>query len=158
MPITRTGEEMLARLNAVAEGDVLGFRSEVLLAWMPYEQARAFLRPDTTAEEWAAAIAIEGDPDRAAEGYLEFAVGKILDHRGISAGRSVDKLGEYAWLFGRDDVVAAMDAAPYEQYGAPKVKAFAVGMGWPWPAEEPELERMADGEYCTPDCEAGCGR
>lgn len=157
MPITRTGEEMLARLNAVAEDDVFGFRREVLLAWMPYEQAYAFLRSDTTAEEWAAVVATEGDPDRAAEGYLEFAVGKILDHRGISAGRSVDKLTEYAWLLGRDDVVAAMDAEPYEQYGAPKVKAFAVGMGWPWPAGD-ELQRMADGDPCRDGCEEGCGR
>lgn len=158
MPITRTGEEMLARLRDVAPDDWLGFKREVLLVWMPYEQARALLKEGTTADQWAAAVAEEGDPDTAAQGYLEFAIGKISDHRGISASRAVDKLTEYAWLFGRDDVVAAMDAASYAQYGAPKVKAFAVGMGWPWPADEGELERMADGEYCTPDCEDGCGQ
>ncbi|WP_301547102.1 hypothetical protein [Micromonospora sp. C95] len=46
--------------------------------------------------------------------------------------RSVDKLGELAWLLGRDDIVAAMDHAGYPMYGAPKVKAFADGFGWPF--------------------------
>jgi len=87
--------------------------------------------------------------------YLEFAIGKIQGHRGISAGRSVDKLREMAWLLGRDDVMAAMDKADYQNYGAPKIKAFAEGMGLPWPDDE-DLARMALGYPCTDDCEGGC--
>ena len=69
----------------------------------------------------------------------------------------MEKLIEYAWLLGRDDVVAAMEAAEYTNYGAPKVKAFAEGMGFPWPTDDPGLTRMADGLPCADDCLNGCG-
>lgn len=90
---------------------------------------------------------------------LDFAVVKILGHRGISANRSVDRLREYAWLMGRDDLMSAMDAAEFPQYGAPIVKAFADAMGWPFgdPGDE-VLARMASGEPCTDGCEEGCGQ
>lgn len=88
---------------------------------------------------------------------LPFALGKILNHRGISASRSVDQLTEYAWLLGRDDVVQAMQDAAYPQYGAPKVKAFGEGLGLEWPGTEP-MRRMADGLPCSDDCWQGCGR
>lgn len=56
-----------------------------------------------------------------------------------------------------------MDEAGYENYGAPKVRAFAEGMGWSWSVLVPEgdatlLDRMASGLPCVPDCEYGCGR
>ena len=98
-----------------------------------------------------------------ARDYLIFAVDKIEDHRGISAGRSVDKLREYAWLLGRDDVVSAMETASYEQYGAPKVRAFGEGMGWGFlehgaDSYRDRLERMSQGIPCTDPCEEGCGQ
>ncbi|RBQ21538.1 hypothetical protein DP939_02180 [Spongiactinospora rosea] len=151
----RTQDEIAVRIRAVADADIFGFRSEVLLGALDLEHVRRF-NPEITAADWRDA------PDAAgllaeAESYHTFAIGKIRDHRGISALRSVAKLGEYAWLLCRDDVVVAMDAAPYEQYGAPKVKSFGVGFDLGWP-DEPELNRMAAGDGCCPDCEEGCGR
>jgi hypothetical protein len=149
----RTQEEILARIEEAAD-DMFGFRREVLVSVLDFEHARSFLVPDATAEEWSGEQVT--DVEVAARSYFAFAVGKIRDHRGISASRSVDKLGEYAWLLGRDDVVAAMDAAEYPQYGAPKVKAFGAGLGMDWP-NEPGLVRMAEGLACTEDCAEGCG-
>jgi hypothetical protein len=83
-----------------------------------------------TAEDWAKNAIERGSVVDAARDYYHFALGKIADERGISAERSVVKLREYAWLMGRDDVVDAMDAAPYPQYGAPKVAAFGEGFGF----------------------------
>lgn len=163
--MSRTQDEIVARIKAVAPEDWLGFRTEVLVNALDFEHAKPWLKDDTTPERWDAARAQMHD----AASYLEFAIGKILDHRGISASRSTEKLAEYAWLAARDDVVAAMDAAEYAQYGAPKVKAFAEGMGLPWPkAGAPEgdgydaddmraLDRMADGSPCRDGCESGCG-
>lgn len=152
----RTQQQILDRIAALeADGmDVLGFARTVLIEALDYEHARPFLRPETTADEWAESGTSASE--NAARAYLAFAIGKIRDHRGISAGRSVDKLREYAWLLGRDDVVAAMDAADYPQYGTPKVKAFAEGMGWEWPTGDAELDRMADGDPCRDDCDEGC--
>jgi hypothetical protein len=151
----RTQQEIVDRIvDANADDDFMGFRREVLLDALEFEHAKPYLKDGVTEAEWDASR--EKDTQAAARGYLDFAVGKIEDHRGISASRSVEKLGEYAWLLGRDDVVAAMAAADYPQYGAPKVKAFAEGMGWPWPPDA-GLARMAEGLPCTEDCYGGCG-
>jgi hypothetical protein len=155
----RTPTEIHERIKAVRADDWLGFRREILVPALPFGEARRYLKADAEITEagWKASQEGAGPLDTQARAYLEFAIGKIDDHRGISASRSVEKLTEYAWLLGRDDVVTAMDEEPYGQYGAPKVKAFATGMGYPWP-DDADLNRMASGEPCRPGCEDGCGQ
>lgn len=153
---TRTQDEILARFIEANKDDMFGFRTSVLAEHLTYEKlaATAAFEMDKIGEaDWQPVT----DTESVARDYLTFAIGKIEDHRGISASRSVDKLREYAWLLGRDDVVDAMDAADYAQYGAPQVKAFANTIDWPWPADV-ELNRMADGDPCRPGCEDGCSR
>ncbi|MEU4590035.1 hypothetical protein [Micromonospora aurantiaca (nom. illeg.)] len=157
----RTQEQILARFKAITDSgtDWMGFRREVLIDSMTLDTLKRAL-PDVNTngrDDYVKPEALEGK----ARDYLTFAIGKAVDHRGISAGRSVDKLREYAWLLGRDDVVQAMEDAEYEQYGVPKLKAFATGLGWPWPADgdgwrEKALSRMAEGLPCDPDCADGC--
>lgn len=154
MTAAHTPEEIVARAREVASDDMLGWRVDVLVRALGYEDAREILGPDVTADLWEDMR--EGDTLEAARAYYGFAIGKIRDHRGISAERSTIKLREYAWLLGRDDAIAAMDAADYSQYGAPKVKAFGEGLGLAWP-DEPAMKRMADGEPCEPGCVEGCG-
>lgn len=150
----RTQEEIVARLKTLSiSEDVLGFRREVLISALDHVHAKPFLRPGVTATEWDAVR--ETDTLDAARSYYSFALSKIEGHRGISASRSVDKLTEYAWLLGRDDVVDAMAAADFAQYGAPKVKAWAAGFGETWPTET-WATRMADGLPCEPGCVMGC--
>lgn len=156
----RTQDEIVARYHS-SDG-FLGFAAEVLAEAMSVETIRSINPAAELPEGWTPKTteAIEAE----ARDYLTFAVGKIVDHRGISAVRSVTKLTEFAWLLGRDDVVAAMGAAEYEQYGAPQVKAFADGMGWTfldlpaWPGDRDALARMAEGLPCTEDCQNGCGQ
>jgi len=153
---SRTQDEIVTRIEVVrVEGDWLGFRQEVLIGALDFEHAKPFLNEGVTEVEWNGKR--DADLEQTAKSYLEFAIGKIEDHRGISASPSVDKLTEYAWLLGRDDVVSAMENAHYPQYGAPKVKAFADGMGWPWP-DAADLNRMAEGSLCEPGCQSGCGQ
>lgn len=153
MTAKRTQDEIVARIRTVADQDFFGFRYGVLVMALNFEHACEFLVEDAADDGWEVADA--ETVDREAREYYAFALGKIADHRGISAKRSVDRLTEYAWLLGRDDVVAAMDAADYPQYGAPKVRAFGLGLEWP---DEPALRRMAEGEPCRPDCDEGCER
>jgi hypothetical protein len=149
----RSQDEIVERARAAA--DIFGSRKAVLVPALDYEHAREFLKAEITEKEWPPIPSRDKLLADARE-YFAFALGKIRDHRGISASRSVDKLTEFAWLLGRDDVVAAMEAADYSQYGAPKVKVFADGFGLDWP-ESQDMTRMAAGEPCTPDCEEGCG-
>src|SRR5277367_4801730 len=89
--------------------------------------------------------------------YMVFAWGKVEDHRGISAGRSVDKCAAWAWLLGRDDVYkAAHDGKNYAQYGAPALKLICEAFDLPVPADK-GLQRMMRGEPCTDNCGNGCG-
>lgn len=125
--VVRSQDEIAAR--AEAADDLFGWAQDVLLPHLDYEHAKPLLKDGVTADEWADYTAGEGPLATAITSYYQFALGKIEDQRGISAERSVIKLREMAWLAGRDDVVAAMDAAPYPEYGAPKVAAFAAGFG-----------------------------
>jgi hypothetical protein len=157
----KTQEEILDRITAKTNDadDFFGFAREVLIMALDFDHASArdLVAAGVTADEWPKTTD-ETLTTGAAE-YLEFAIGKIVGHRGISASRSVAKLTEFAWLLGHDDVVTAMGEADYAQYGAPQVKAFADGMGLPWPVEaHPELARMAQGLHCDPEgCLSGCG-
>lgn len=158
--VTRSQEDIVARIRAIVDDDFRGFRKMVLIDALDFAHAREFLLDTVTESEWNSARSASVEDD--ARKYLAFAVGKIIGHRGLSASRSVDKLGEYAWLLGRDDVVKAMNDADYENYGAPKIKAFATTLGWEWPGDVGEreaidLERMASGLSCVDDCNLGCG-
>lgn len=155
MTSPRTPDQIVARAENPHADDWGGSAIEVLVPYLPFEHAKQFLKDDVTAEDWTP-LPADGVAD-AARSYYEFALGKIENHRSISADVAVTKLREFAWLLGRDDAVAAMDEADYANYGAPKVKAFALAMGYDWPGAE-DLNRMASGLPCMPDCEEGCGR
>jgi len=87
--------------------------------------------------------------------YLRFAFDKALDHRGISASRSVLKMREYAWILDLDEAAAfADDGANYPKYGVPVLKKMAQVLG----VEMPEaIAVWPDGLSCTPGCQEGCG-
>lgn len=157
--ITRTQEEIITQIDEIAKDDTFGFQTDVLISALDFENAQSLLVSEITADKWAT-VRIH-DCVSAAQDYLVFAINKIVNHRGLSAIRSVDTLSTYAWLLGRDDVVSAMADAEYTNYGAPKIKVFAQLMGWPWPGDVTEtkqmqLERMANGMSCTDHCSMGC--
>src|SRR5688572_20455747 len=121
----RTQEEILARLQAIASEDFLGFASSVLLAALAFEHVGPFVKEGTTAEQWGVPYADDAAISQEAREYLAFAWGKAEDHRGLSAERSVIKLTEYLWLLGKEEALKQMDEAEYAQYGAPILKICA---------------------------------
>jgi hypothetical protein len=131
MKLTRTAEEIIARTNSQNYTDPFGWTLEVLLPYLEFDAVHRLLdEAGVTDEEWDDVRSDPADIENAARAYYLFALGKIDNERGISAERSVIKLREYAWLAGRDDVVAAMDAADYTPYGAPKVALFGQAFGF----------------------------
>ena len=161
----RTPEEIVARIEEVKGDDFLGFRRQVLVMALPYDVAAEsnLVREGVTKEQWDEST-VHGEEATTKEAleYLEFAFGKADDHRGISANRSVEKMGEYAWLLCRDDVVTAMENAEYAQYGVPVLVQFAEHLSdesravWARVKNE-RLERMAVGLPCETECYEGCG-
>lgn len=155
----RTQEEIVARLEHGRSTDIFGFGAEVLLQALDYEHAKPFIKPEVTEAEWGEIppTATDETVERAAADYMRFAWGKAQDHRGISASRSVEKITEFAWLLGRDDVLEAMEAAAYAQYGAPKLHAACKLLGWNVPSDKATAHMIA-GLPCTEGCEEGCSQ
>lgn len=154
---TRSLDDIAARLRQVHEGgtDFMGWRAEVLAEFLDLQRLRSLELLPLEPDKWNPRLL--GDAPRVGAEYLVFAFSKALGHRGISASRSVEKLTEYAWLQGRDDVVTAMDQAPYAQYGMPALLVYAQAFGRPVPHDE-RVARMGRGEACDPKgCTAGCG-
>lgn len=148
----RTTEEILARIAEVEPTDLFGVERSGLLQGLTMDDAAQFLGTELTEERWAE---IAQDPAKSIADYLPFAIGKALDHRGLSASRSVDHMRGWVWLMG-DDKFDAVDWSNYQNYGVPVLKRCAELVGYDWPADNERLQRMADGLACIPDCEEGC--
>lgn len=153
----RTQQEIFDRYKA--SDSMLGFDKEVLLGYLDFDTAKPLLKEDTDKEKWDSDISPNTREaiTKELEEYHEFAVGKALDHRGISASRSIQKLKEWLWLLEDDEMVAFLSAGGnYENYGMPMLKAVAKKYDFPFPDSD-EAHNMARGEPCTPHCGMGCG-
>lgn len=161
----RTQEEIVTRIREKRDV-IFGFEAEVLLPHLDYEHAKEFLKPEASREQWEG-LHRNGDVEeryplteaaalRDFRSYAEFAWGKAADHRGLSAGRSVEKLTAWAWLLGRDDVLVQVEKTDYAQYGCPKLKVICEAFGFPIPDDEGS-QRMMRGEPCVVGCDMGCG-
>ncbi len=153
--------EVLAQLKSgkepsLVEASMLGFWAEVPLEFVTFDDAKKNLDMKPDAKPWDATPYTPVAVTEAAKKYMEFAWGKVEDHRGISAGRSVEKIGMFMWLLMRDDVLNAMREADYRNYGAPKLKAACDLLKWPMP-DDAGILRMARGLSCVPGCSQGCG-
>lgn len=153
----RTQDEIAAKVRE-SRNQVLDFAGDALLAYLDFEHAREFLKPETTPEKWAE-IHVPLDADKVIaemREYMSFAWEKVEDHRGLSAGRSVDKMTAWAWLLGDGGAYEAIEAAEYTNYGAPKLAAICRVLGFPIP-DDAGVQRMIAGERCGSGDECGCG-
>lgn len=158
----KTQDQIVARIKEKehAKSSFLGFDLEVLIFALDFERAKPWLQPAAKETEWEPATERTDEAiKRKALDYLDFAWGKVEDHRGISAGRSVVKMTEFCWLLGLDELVGRIDREEigYPQYGAPILKAISEALGFPVPTT-PEMARMMIGASCVPGCENGCGQ
>lgn len=160
----RTQEEIIERIVAIVadRSDFFGTRQEELIAMVEVER----LSDPRLTKVYGEITATEGYAPRteeqvreAAADYLEFAVGKAFDHRGLSAARSVDHYREWVWLLCTDSIVEEFEATDYASYGVPQLRfaAQALGLHERWEAlRTPTTDRMADGLSCGEDWCSGC--
>ncbi|MGH3795992.1 MAG: hypothetical protein ACREN2_05710 [Candidatus Dormibacteria bacterium] len=155
---TRSMDDVAARITTLRDSGVewLGWRTEVLVDFLDLQRlAELDLLPAIEVDWQLRPVSAAGAMGAR---WLELAWDEAATHRGVAARRAVENLTEYAWLQGRDDVVAAMDRAGYAQYGVPKLFVYAAAFELSVPAST-ALDRMGRGEICDPDgCDAGCGR
>lgn len=150
----RSFEEIVEKIKGSTS--LFGFDAEVMVGYLPFEAAAPLLKEGARAEDWEqepyTRSAVIADMAR----YLEFAWEKVQHHRGLSALRSIEKIGAYLWLLGDDDVLNRFREAPYAQYGAPGLKLAADAYGLPVPDSQ-DIRNMILGIPCEPSCQ-GCGR
>lgn len=154
----RTQAEIVARIREVQDSDFFGAERGDLVSALNLTDAQEFIKPDHWAE-WKALT--EDELRSAARHYIPFAVGKAVGHRGLSASRSISHFRAWVWLL-EPELFAGFEAAPYENYGVPQIKAAALALGFDedWEVQVglfPELEPMSNGRPCSEDCIEGCG-
>lgn len=158
----RTDDEILARIKEVEEDDWLGVQQTDLISALPLEIVQSLLTEgDTfTSTTWEdGRLNTDEKVREALHVYFPFAIEKAANHRGISAGRSIDHFRSWVWLLG-DSPYQQINWDNYAQYGAPILKQVSELVEFPWPTsdapDDHRLNRMANGLPCTPDCEEGC--
>jgi hypothetical protein len=158
----RTQEEILERYRKVQENDIFRFQASALLPYLSREQVEEFVKPGSDLASWEMFPLERSDVVAEIKEYMAFAIDKAINHRGISADRSIVKMREWAWILAKDDLLAEIDAAGYVNYGAPKLKVICDHMGWGWAdmdgLSSPEFTAMASGRPCQTDCSLGCDR
>jgi hypothetical protein len=154
----RTQEEIVARINSTVDVP-FNFEPDVLLPFLDFEHAKPFLKAEATEELWEKdRVALRTDESALAHAreYMAFGWDKVLNHRGLSASRTVQKMRAWMWLVGNDELVALCDdGSKFPMYGAPVLNEICRHYGWPVPVD-PLLENMIQGRACNPECEEGC--
>ena len=171
--MARTQEEIVKKIQDAT--DFLGFVGEVLQDYLDWDHVQPLLSKDTeiTQEKWEAPLgdfAGWGTPtnkmrpvspdDRefileSMRQYMIFAWDKAEVHRGISAGRSINKFSAWLWLLEDEEGEAfATNSDNYPMYGAPILAWICKKYNFPIPKSE-SLQRMINGSPCSDDCH-GC--
>lgn len=149
----RTFEDIVARIKN--RSSIFGFDAEAIIDFLPFEQAKQFLKEGVKEEDWKTLpLTREAVIDKMRE-YMDFAWEKVEDHRGLSAGRSVEKMEVWLWLLGDDELLKQLEDTDYTNYGAPKLMFICQKFGFPFPDTQ-EVKNMANGLPCEPGCH-GCG-
>jgi hypothetical protein len=153
----RTQEEIVKKVKET-EKKFLSFAPEVLLPYLDYDDAKPHIKPEITPDEWEklrSPLTEEAVLKEAAQYMATYGWDKAENHRGLSAGRTVDKMETWIWLLGEDDFLKEVEATRYENYGAPKLKLICEHFDWPLSDDEGVL-RMAEGLPCRDGCDEGC--
>lgn len=153
----RTVQEIVAHCKE--NKSFFGFDKEILVPYLPFADAKQFLKKDTTEADFTDGWK-QREQDRDAvikqmADYLDFAWEKAENHRGLSASRSVEKMETWLWLLGDDENLAKFQAAPFAMYGCPQLKIVAEAYKLPIP-ESDVIAKMLAGESCRPGCR-DCG-
>jgi len=126
-PTTRTQEEIVARIEARSEGDLLGFETREYVAYLDFGNAKCHLIETATEAMWANREIVP--PKEAMVEYMEFAFGKAHGERGISAERSIAHMVAWAWLSGDKDLIEYIDSEVYHSYGLSILRGICQRLG-----------------------------
>ena len=144
----RTTKEIVERFKARRAQDFMGFEISEYLPFMPFKDAKPFLKDEVTEKEWGEVKPRDAESVKAVMlDYMPFAWEKANNRRGISAWRSLAHMQAWLWLIGEsDEVIEAL--AYYSKYGKPELRAICERYGWDW-------KQWDDGRWTDRETEDG---
>ncbi len=151
----RTIDEIMGRIKRLEMDDFFGFERGVLAEYLPNDRLAdaGFTARD---EGRAPRELTEANVIADIREYLPFAFDKAINHRGLSAGRSVNKMSAWVWLLGNEELTNFIqNNANYRNYGVPILKRVAAAFGIELPDA---IAAWEDGMACEPGCDNGCGQ
>lgn len=156
---SRTNEEIVVRAHQEKEFDIFATFFD-LVECLPFDEAKQFLKEDAWEEQSKKWEVIPRDRESVVERmkkYMEFALDKMENHRGLSASRSIMHFRHWLWLAGDDKLLEEVvhEDGPYAPYGGPMLRAICEKYGFPMPDGEAAV-RMLNGKPCHDDCNEGC--
>jgi hypothetical protein len=153
----QTDAAIVQRILDISGADIMGFETSDLVHALPYDEAKAWLKPEILEADWKPAPRDRKNVIEAMKDYMLFALEKATDHRGLSANRSINHFSAWLFLLGDDGLVAfCNDGGNYKNYGMPMLKAICDKYQFAFPVSEAALN-MASGKPCHTGCEEGCG-
>ncbi len=132
--LVRTQREIVGRYHR-AKYIALNFEAEILINYLTFESAKPFLKEDIVKKIEAGEETWAPIPDLAETvqdmlDYLVFGWMKAMDERGISAVRTIQKLGTWLWLLNRIDLELFIRRDDlYNPYGAPALVRLTEKLG-----------------------------
>jgi len=167
----KTYEDVVALFGRIIDGkeeDILGFKQEVLLSYLEWKDIEPHVKEGVTRDNFCGDEGFEDPVPFCYEcvfddmkQYMKFAIGKVINHRGISASRSIEKMRIWLWILGDDEAIEFLNNdSNYENYGAPMLKFICekYDLWMPDESESQGFHRMAKGLPCRDDCDMGCGK
>lgn len=161
----RSVEEILERIRYESDRDILGLSIGDLISVLTFEEAESIRNEDATKEDWGKVSSKDcEDVKRQLIDYMSFALEKCVNHRGISASRSIGHMRNYVWLMEDDEaLVFVEDDSNYQNYGAPMLKYLSDRYGFDYKSvlDETEIKmflNMSKGLPCGLGNDCGCGR
>ena len=133
LEMIRTEAEILKRME---NDGMFGDATSVLVHYLPWGKAKQFYtdkyvkKVDSGKEKKPKRITDIFETAQDFLDYMVFGWMKALDERGLSAIRTVNKLGHWLWLMNRNDLRQIVDDDElYNPYGAPALIAVCAKMG-----------------------------
>ena len=122
----RTDKEIIKRIEEIEYRDVFGFETIDLIARLPFDQAKPFLKPEASEQDWQPASRNRDDLLQEMLDYMPFAWEKANNCRGISACRTMHHYNTWTWLAGDD----FGDLTGYQFYGKDNLVRICKHYGW----------------------------
>ncbi len=130
----KTHQEILARIEEVADHDWMGTQTNDLIVHLPFALAKQYLKDDATEDAWNRMDKPMAPMD-AIKDYLPFAWDKANNCRGLSAGRSLEHIMTWLWLEGYDKLVAE-HFKTYDMYGKLQLVIASSLVNFDWAAHD----------------------